>query len=213
MLSSTPPTHSASTTRRLMLGAVLAAGALLAGCAGLRSVSSEVSSFGEWPDGRSAGSYAFERLPSQQAQAAETEMLESAARPALEKAGFKPAAAGEQPDVLVQVGARDSRFVTSPWDDPLWWRGGFGYWRHGPWVSPRWNLGMRYDFPRYESQVALLLRDRASGKPLYETRAATESGSRADAALYGALFQASLMDFPRLGMNPRRVVVELPPSP
>ncbi len=202
-----------STVRRGMLGAVLAAATVLAGCAGIRSVSSEVSSFGEWPDGRSAGSYAFERLPSQQAQAAETELLENAARPALEKAGFKPVAAGQQPDVLVQVGARDSRYVTSPWDDPLWWRGGFGYWRGGPWLSPRWNVNLRYDFPRYESQVALLLRDRVTGKPLYETRAATETGSRADAALYGALFQASLVDFPRLGMNPRRVVVELPPSP
>jgi predicted small secreted protein len=204
---------TASNTRRLMLAALLAGSAVLAGCAGMRSVSSEVSSFGEWPDGRAAGTYAFERLPSQQAQAAETEMLENAARPALEKAGFKPAAADQQPEVLVQVGARDSRFVTSPWDDPLWWRGGFGTWRGGPWMSPRWNMSMRYDFPRYESQVALLLRDRATGKPLYETRAATETGSRADAALYGALFQASLMDFPRLGMNPRRVVVELPPSP
>lgn len=204
---------TASNTRRLTLAALLAGSAVLAGCAGMRSVSSEVSSFGEWPDGRAAGTYAFERLPSQQAQAAETEMLENAARPALEKAGFKQAAAGQQPDVLVQVGARDSRFVTSPWDDPLWWRGGFGTWRGGPWMSPRWNMSMRYDFPRYESQVALLLRDRATGKPLYETRAATETGSRADAALYGALFQASLMDFPRLGMNPRRVVVELPPSP
>jgi len=205
--------NTGSNTRRLMLAALLAGSAVLAGCAGMRSVSSEVSSFGEWPDGRSAGGYAFERLPSQQAQATETEMLENAARPALEKAGFKPAAEGQQPDVLVQVGARDSRFVTSPWDDPLWWRGGFGMWRNGPWMSPRWNMSMRYDFPRYESQVALLLRDRASGKPLYETRAATETGSRADPALYGALFQASLMDFPRLGMNPRRVVVELPPSP
>ena len=202
-----------SCTRRLMLGAVLAACGVLAGCAGLRSVSTEVSSFGEWPDGRAAGSYAFERLPSQQAQAAETELLESTARAALEKAGFKPATAGQPPDVLVQVGARDSRFATSPWDDPLWWRGPFGTWRNGPWMSPRWNMSMRYDFPRYESQVALLLRDRASGKPLYETRASTETSSRPDAALYGALFQASLMDFPRLGMNPRRVVVELPPSP
>ena len=143
---------TASNTRRLMAAALLAGSAVLAGCAGIRTVNSEVSSFGEWPDGRSAGTYAFERLPSQQAQAAETEMLENAARPALEKAGFKPAAAGQQPEVLVQVGARDSRFVMSPWDDPLWWRGGFGYWRGGPWLSPRWGLSMRYDFPRYESQ-------------------------------------------------------------
>ena len=204
---------TSSLARRLMLGGLLAGALTLSGCAALRSVSTEVSSFGEWPAERQAGTYAFERLPSQQAQAAETELLENAARPALERAGFKPAAEGQMPDVLVQVGARDSRTISSPWDDPIWWRGGFGYWRHGPWLAPRWNLSMRYDFPRYESQVALLLRDRASGKPLYETRASAETGSRAGPDLYSALFQASLMDFPRLGMNPRRVVVEVGAAP
>lgn len=199
-------------TRRLMLAATIAAGALLTGCASVRSVSSEVSSFGEWPPERPAGSYAFERLPSQQAQTADSDMLEAAAATALAQAGFKPVAAGQQPDVLVQVGARDARYVVQPWDDPLWWRGGFGYWRHGPWVSPRWGVSMRYDFPRYESQVAVLIRDRATGKPLFETRAATESNARAGSATFTALFTAALMDFPRLGMNPRRVVVELPPS-
>jgi Domain of unknown function (DUF4136) len=201
-----------SSTRRLLLTPLLVFAALLGGCAGVRTLSSEVSSFGEWPADRKPGNYGFERLPSQQAQPQETELLEGSARAALQKAGFTEAAAGQQPDVLVQVGARDSRFVVSPWDDPLWWRGGFGYWRHGPWMSPRWGLSLRYDFPRYETQVALLMRDRATGKPLYETRAASETGSRAGAATYGALFQAALMDFPRLGMNPRRVVVELPPS-
>ncbi|MDP2005157.1 MAG: DUF4136 domain-containing protein [Rubrivivax sp.] len=199
--------------RRLWLATLLLGSAVLVGCAGMRSVSSEVSSFGEWPVGRTPGSYAFERLPSQQAQAADSDRLEAAAAGALAKAGFTPAASGTEPDVLVQVGARDSRYLVQPWDDPLWWRGGFGYWRHGPWGSPRWGLSMHYDFPRYETQVGLLLRDRASGKPLYETRAATESNARADNATLGALFEASLMDFPRLGMNPRRVVVELPAAP
>lgn len=199
-----------TTKRRLLLTGLLAGTALLAGCAGIRSVSSEVSSYGEWPAERAPGSYAFDRLPSQLAQAAESERLEAAAAAALAKAGFKPVDAGKEPDVLVQVGARDSRFVVQPWDDPLWWRGGFGYWRHGPWGSPRWGMSLQYDFPRYQTQIGMLLRDRASGKPLYETRAVTESNVRADGATLGALFQAALMDFPRLGMNPRRVVVELP---
>ena len=199
--------------RRWLLTGLLAATAVLAGCAGVRTVSSEVSSYGEWPEGRTPDSYAFERLPSQQAQAADAERLEAAAAVALAKVGFKPVDNGKEPDVLVQVGARDSRFVVQPWDDPLWWRGGFGYWRHGPWGSPRWALSMRYDFPRVETQVGLLLRDRASGKPLYETRAASESNVRADSVTLGAMFEAAMMDFPRLGMNPRRVVVELPPAP
>ena len=203
--------------RKLMLGTMAGAlmGALaLSGCASLRTVSTEVSSFGDWPSGRAPGSYAFERLPSQQARAAETEMLEASARAALDKAGFKPAASGQEPDLLVQVGARDERLATSPWDDAMWWRGGFGYWQRGPWLAPRWGLrgAYRSDFPRYEREVALLLRDRASGKPLFEAHASSDGSSRGDGPLFTALFQAALADFPRLGINPRRVVVELPPG-
>jgi len=191
-------------TRRLLLAPiVIVAATVLAGCATVKDVSSDVSSFGDWPADRTPGTYAFERLPSQQAQAETTDLLEAAAAPALERAGFKRAADGQQPDVLVQVGARDSRNATQVWDDPLWWYGGYGYGGYG--------YGGRYNRTRYESQVALLIRDRATGKPLHEARAGAESYTRADAAMFGALFSAAMVDFPRLGVNPRRVVVELAP--
>lgn len=183
----------------------------LSGCAALNSVSSEVSSFGEWPADRKPGSYAFERLPSQQTRAVEAQALEVAAQAALAKAGFKPAAAGEQADVLVQVGARVGRSDYTPWADNLWWRGSFGYYRHGPWLGPRWGLGLHMEPSRYEREVGVLIRDRASGKPLYEARAVTESSSASPgSSTLAAMFEAALMDFPRLGMNPRRVVVQLP---
>ena len=189
----------------------IGAAALLAGCAGIGSVTSDVSSFGDWPAGRAPGSYAFERLPSQQAQAEQAEALERAATPALAKAGFRPVAAGQEPDVLVQLGARFTRTLRSPWDDPLWWRGGFGRFRHGPWIGPSWSLAWQAEATRYESEVAVLLRDRASGKPLYETRAALESNLSADAAVVGALFEAALVDFPRPAISPRRVTVQVAP--
>lgn len=191
--------------RRLLLPVPLAL--LLGGCASLGSVTSDVSSFGDWPADRKPGRFAFERLPSQQARAGEADALEAAARPALLKAGFVPSDAGQEPDVLVQLGARFTRSTRSPWDDPLWWRGGFGRFRHGPWVGPSWSLQMQLDNPRYESEVALLLRDRASGKPLYETRASNDSTSRADAATVTALFEAALADFPRPAISPRRVTI------
>ncbi len=188
--------------------AVLLGVALLGGCAAMRSVSSDVSSFGDWPAERKAGTYAFERLPSQAAQAAEAAALEAAALPALAKAGFTPAAAGAAPDVLVQLGARSQISDNGAWNDPLWWRGGFGFWRHGPWMSPRWSLSMRSDFARYDREVAVLLRDRVSGKPLFEARAVNEGNlDSADAKTLGAMFEAALMDFPKLGINPRRVTV------
>jgi len=190
---------------------LLAAALALSGCAALNSVSSDVSSFGEWPADRRPGSYAFERLPSQQANAAGTQALEQAAAGALKKAGFTPVASGQEPDVLVQVGARVGRADVQPWADPIWWRGGFGYYRHGPWGGPRWGLGMNFDAARYEREVALLIRDRASGKPLFEARASNEgNSSTAGSATLAAMSEAALMDFPRLGMNPRRVLVQLP---
>jgi len=188
---------------------LLLAAAALSGCAALNSVTSDVSSFGEWPAARKAGTFAFERLPSQQARAAETDALEAAARPALQKAGFTAVAAGAEPDVLVQVGSRVGR--TEPtWAAPIWWGGSFGYYRHGPWVGPRWGLNFQYDALRYDREVAVLIRDRSSGKPLFEARASNEgNASSASSTTLAAMFEAAMLDFPRLGMNPRRVSVPL----
>ena len=199
------------TRRTLATTAVLAAAFTLAGCAAMRSISCEVTSFGEWPTGRKPGSYAFERLPSQQSTPGLADALEAAAADALKKAGFEPAAPGLAPDVLVQLGARSGRADASPWSDPIWWRGSFGLYRHGPWVGPRWGMGMQFDTLRYEREVAVLVRDRASGKPLFEARASNEGNTAsAGSSTLAALFQAALMDFPHQGLNPRQVVVQLP---
>ena len=194
--------------RRLLTAAFAAA--LLAGCAAINTLTSDVASFGEWPAGRAPGSYGFDRLPSQQAHAAAADKLEAAARRAVEKAGFTPAAAGREPDVLVQVGARVTQTSYSPWDDPLWWRGGFGFYpRRGPWIGPRFAFYTRYEPRTYEREVGLLLRDRASGKPLFEARAASEGHYAADEALLGAMFEAALADFPRTAAKLHRVSVPL----
>ena len=195
----------------LWMGAAAAAAGALGGCAAMRTVSSEVATFGVWPAGRAPGRYAFERLPSQQARGADSEALEASASAGLAKAGFTPAPAGTEPDVLVQLGASDRGVLLALWDDPLWWPGGHG--RYGPWLGPRWGYGSRYTSlrsERYEHQVALLIRDRASGKPLFEARVVSEGSSPARGEIYGALFQAALVDFPQLGVNPRRVDVVVP---
>lgn len=187
-------------TRRASLAALLALGGLLAGCSGVRSISSEVQTFGEWPVGRAPGTYAFDRLPSSQApspKATDAEKLENVAALALKKAGFQAAAEGQQPDLLVQVGARSQASERNPWDEPLWWRGGVGYWRVSPWHGAGWGVGMRFDSPRYDRSVGLLLRDRATGKPLYEAQASSTGNSVASPALLGAMLEAALSDFPK----------------
>lgn len=197
--------------RRLIAPVLLAASAVLAGCAGPRSVSNDVSSFGDWPAGRAPGSFAFDRLPSQQALGAETDRLEAAALPALQRAGFSPAADAQAADVLVQVGTRDTRTDRLVWSQPVWFHGGVHPWRWGPAFGPTWVFVPAHELPRYEREVAVLIRDRSSGKTVYEARAVSEGLGAADHVQLAAMFEATLMDFPRLGVNPRRVVVPLAP--
>ena len=198
--------------------AMLVAAATLAGCAALNTITSDVTTFSEWPADRRPGRYAFERLPSQKADATRTATLEGAAAKALEKAGFSAAADAAQADVIVQIGARISRTEISPWDDPLWWRwGSAGYWR-----SPTWRRGPRSAFyggfssewysPRYERNVAVLLRDRGTNTPLFEAHAQTEGSTGGDTVLLGAMFEAAMQGFPaKEAQSPRRVSVTLAP--
>lgn len=192
-----------STLRLAAAGAALAA---LTGCAALNSVSSDVSSYGTWPAGRAPGTYVFERLPSQAAQPEQQASLEDAARSAVEQAGFKPAADAARADVTVQLGMRITRYEMSPWDDPLAWNWGFGYGRFGGWRSGV-GLSYRFDSPRYQREVAVLIRDRNSGAPLYESRATNDGFSGGDADTLSAMYEAALKDFPTPAVSPRRVTV------
>lgn len=203
--------------RRLILTTFAAASvAALAGCAGPYTVSADVSSYGAWPAGRSAGSYAFDRLPSQQQseEAAKRQAsLEDAARGALEKAGFRPAADTKSADVLVTLGARITAYDPVPWDDPLWWR-----WR-GRLLSPRYGYasgwggwGWRQDpffDRRYDRAVAVLVRDRATGEALFETHASNEGMTMGSDAVIGSLFDAALAEFPKVEPKSHRVSVQV----
>jgi uncharacterized protein DUF4136 len=201
----------------------------LAGCASLDNVDADVSSYSRWPADRGATTYAFERLPSQQVQPQAAQLLEDAARLAVEGAGFTPAAEATVPDVTIQIGARITAVDRSPYDDPFWY-GGYGggywgsywgwrqplgharfvgspYWGHG-WGAGYWGPGY-YGVPYYQREVAVLIRDKRSGEPLYEGRA--QSGglySTPDRTL-PALFIAALQDFPAGSeINPHRITIE-----
>jgi hypothetical protein len=198
---------------RISSVALLSAVMALTACAGMNAIDSEVSTYSQWPAERKPSSFAFERLPSQQARPQEQAELEAVARPALLAAGFQEVAEAKDADLTVQVGARVSRTDRSPYDDPFWWRGGFysGFYapRHGrPYWGP--SFSMAYDSPRYDREVAVLIRDRRSNQPLYEARASSDGMSSGSTQLMGAMFKAAMTDFPHTGINPRRVSVQLP---
>ena len=108
-------------TKAIVAAATAAAVLALAGCAALNVMDTEVTSFSRWPAGRAPTTYAFERLPSQQANPQAAEVLEDSARRAVEAAGFVPAAEGAVADVSVQIGARSTPTDRSPYDDPFWY--------------------------------------------------------------------------------------------
>ena len=201
--------------RRLVISSLSAAAVLaLAACAGPYTVSADVSSYGNWPADNKRGTYVFDRLPSQQQsdEAAKRQgALEVAARGAMEKAGFKPAADIKSADFLVTLGARVTAYDPVPWDDPLWWR-----WRGGL-LSPRYGYpgvggwGWRQDpffNRRYDRAVALLLRDRASGEALFEAHASSEGNTAGSEALLTPLFEAALAEFPKVNPQSHRVSVQ-----
>jgi hypothetical protein len=201
----------------------LIAGAALSGCASLYNVDADVSSFSRWPAGRGVTTYAFERLPSQQAQPQQAQMLEDAARRAIEASGLVAAPEGGAPDVTVQLGARITETGPSYYDDPFWyggmypWHRPFGYGRYG---RPYWGPGWRYGYwggyyPYYNSyydrEAAVLIRDKRSGEPLYEARAASQGPTSGMPTILPALFIAAMKDFPAGSTtNPHRVTVERP---
>jgi hypothetical protein len=195
---------------------VLASTVAITACAGLHSLSNDVSTYSLWPTDRQPGSYAFERLPSQQVHAARQQLLEDAAHQAMEQAGFTLATDPKKADVTVQLGARVSVDDRSPYDDPLWWRGGL-YGSRFFYGRSRWHsgfglgfrFGMPLDTPTYEREVALVIRDRKTGDALYEARVTNDGYSSSINSLLGAMFEAGMKDFPYSGANPRRVVTQI----
>lgn len=205
--------------------ACVALAAVLSGCGTLNGIDSDVSSFSRWPNGRAPATYAFERLPSQQSKPQQSQLLEDAARQAIERAGFVPALDGRAPDVTVQVGARIVETDRSPFDDPFW-HGGFGSWhrpfaygRFGrPYWGPYWRGGYRGAggsyLPRYEREVAILIRDKRSGEPLYEARADSEGATAGVSDVLPAMFTAAMQDFPNGSpTQPHRVRIDATPKP
>ncbi|WP_369417499.1 hypothetical protein [Leptothrix ochracea] len=186
----------------------------------------EVTSFGEWPDDRPAGTYVFQRLPSQRgavgtANALQTtqDATEAAAAEALLLAGFtldSDAVETHDPDVdiFVQVSARSVRMPT-PWLEGSWVS------QHNPWSKDVWGRPLRrplgmgpsqgWSGRPYELQqeVIMLLIDGMTHHILYEGHARTRLNGTP--AVLRALFSAILQGFPDLPDGPRDVMVSLVP--
>ena len=204
------PSALVSVKRWAIVVVMAATAGLLGGCASINTLRSEVSTFGSWPEGRQPGTYAFDRLPSQEVRAENQRALEDAARSAIERAGFKAVELGQKPEFLVQLGARISAAQRSPFDDPFYWHPGLT--QHFRYRSPRSGFYWTHAWDRsleasqVDREVTLLIRDAADNQVLYEARASNFGYAYATSTWLPTMFNAALTDFPR-SISATRVVV------
>lgn len=205
---------------------------LLSGCASVILVDNQVESFPRWQDRAAKAAvpappqvYRFERLPSQQQDqraARGQDELERYAEAALAKLGWTRAAANVSAPWAVQVGANNVRLPRAPWEDPwdTWGWGPFGH----PFAMPGRNyvvtgtgqvvffpmMAPRFETPYYQRAVSLVIREAASGRVVYETRAAHDGRWNSTPALWTAMLDAALQGFPTPPAGVRQVNIEVP---
>lgn len=180
----------------------------LAACANVRSVPSDVTSFSSWPAGRAPGSYAFERLPSQEGQPEQGE-LEQAARGPLAGAGFTEASP-ETAEFSVQLGARLSPYPAAYGGTSVGIGGGFGAVGRSTFSGVGIGLNFGGGPSAQAREVSIVIRDRRTTRTLYEARAQNDGAGAGNPRIDEAMFAAAMKDFPLAGVNPRRVVIEMP---
>ena len=204
----------------------------LAGCSTVRVIDSDVTAFQTWktaPPGPGTP-YRFERLPSQQATAAQQGVIEAAARPALAKVGLVPNDAAPRYSVQVLL---STQLVERVLADPFGYGGyggfgGFGgiggfpgHGRFGPGFyghggSRGASFGLAFPLWTYESatfkhELTVLMRDLATQQVAFETRALHFGPWNDSLNILPALLDAALRGFPQPPEGTRRVHVELQP--
>lgn len=194
--------------RAFAIVCVLGLSSLLAACAGLRIVDSQVLAVANLPTGYAlqGASYRFERLPSQ-VNNPEAGLAEQQAEQALAAVGLQRNDAGARLSVL--VGFQGTQMYFDPWAGPY---GGLSLGRGNHWGSGVGvGLGMRLPpTPMYRREVSLILRDLVSGQVVYETRASHDGPWSDSVNIFATLFKAALANFPNPPAGPQRVNIEIP---
>lgn len=193
-----------------LVGAILllTGTAVLSGCAAGYRLDNQVQSFSHLQGIPAQPTYRFERLPSQAADPAQAQ-LEAFADQALFNAGFRRDDAA--PRYGVQVTARIERRL-SPYADP-WDPWGWGWGGVGVGIS-RGGVGLGFGMPRMESpwfhrEVNVIVRELATNRVVYETRAVNDGPWLDHSSVLPAMFQAALQGFPNPPQGPRRVDIQI----
>ena len=184
---------------------------LHAGCASVRLIDSDVTAFSAWTAAPPAPGvpYRFERLPSQYQlpDRQQQDQIEAIARISLARVGMN--FAPETARFSVQVILNTQVLERFPED---------GFFMGGPGVfigggSRGASLGLsfplRFGQPYYKRDVTLLVRELASQKVVFETRALHDGPWRDTLTVLPAMLDSALLGFPQPPSGTRRVNTEI----
>jgi hypothetical protein len=184
---------------------------LLTGCASFTRVDNDVQSFASWTRAVPRPlPFRFERLPSQQADAAQQTVLEQLALPALAQAGLVL----DAPAAPFSLQLSTQMLAESTWSQPY---GPFGPWGpRGPWIGGRGMRGpffppMPMETRTYQRVLSLVLRDLGTGQVVYETQASMDSRWPIGNDMVPAMVTAALHGFPHPPAGPQRITVDTAP--
>lgn len=213
-----PHVRRITLTRPALVALGMAAALMLGGCASVIRLDHDVQSYPQWPEAQRPApgdGFRFDRLPSQQDHGGAQGRLESQVAERLIGKGLvhQPAPA-ETARWSVEVSARSQRLPYGPGESP------FSPWP-GPGLAGRdyvvtgsgqvvWMpLGWWMPPPLYQRELSVIVRDRHTGRAVYESRAAHDGPWADSPRLWDALAQAALDGFPAPPPGPRRVVIEV----
>ena len=179
----------------------------LTACSSLRLVDSDVTAFSAWtaaPPGPGTR-YQFERLPSQTA-AAQQDRIEALATTSLSKVGMALSPVGAAYGVQVLLTAEIVQRY------PATGFGGSGGFVFGGGLGG--SLGLSFPIgmaePYFKRSVTILVRDLATQKVVFETRALHDSLGGDVFAVLPAMLDSALLGFPQPPAGTRRINVEIP---
>jgi hypothetical protein len=211
--------------------AILATAAvmLLTGCA--TTIRSDVTAFNDWPADLQDKSYAFE-APQGADDTLEYRSYQVLVGNELAKLGFRQAADGQQPKLLVGM-----KFVTIDHpvrvlqaDDPFmgpYWGPGYGRygWGYSRWGYSRWGYRPYFYDPflygpmtieervrhQYQRQLRITINS-TTGRKLYDVTVQNTSLVQATPHVMPALVQSAFTGFPGQSGVPRRVDLKIEPT-
>jgi len=183
------------------MGMLLLAATLTA-CASTRLVDSEVKSFGASSATVMPATYQFERLPSQQADAAAQQNVEAMAIPVLQRLGLD--LASETPTYTVELSLVTDQVLRQERAFPR-----LRPWMPGASVFGPSPMNTLIDPVYNRFQVRIVLRDAVSRQVVYESSARHVGPWRDQAQIFPAVLFAAMRDFPAGGPGERSITVEV----